>query len=107
MFEQFLPIGSVVLLKESTKKLMITGIMPVSQDDPNNPYDYIGVFYPEGFLSNEYTYLFNHSDINDIVFYGYQNPERADFLMKLEESFNAASGDKTEDGEKVNEENIK
>ncbi len=88
MFENLLPIGSVVLLKDGTKKLMVTGIKPVSEDNPDTVFDYIGVVYPEGYLSNEYNFLFNHDDINDIVFIGYDNPERQSFIEFLEEEYN-------------------
>lgn len=88
MFENLLPIGSVVLLKDGTKKLMVTGIKPVSEDNPDTVFDYIGVVYPEGYLSNEYNFLFNHDDINDIVFIGYNNPERQSFIEFLEEEYN-------------------
>ena len=91
MFKNLLPIGSVVLLKEGTKKLMVIGIKPVSEADPDTVFDYIGVLYPEGYLSNEYNFLFNHEDINDIVFLGYNNPERENFLDYLDRSY-------TEDG---------
>ena len=48
MFKELLPIGSVVLLKGGIKKIMITGIKPVSKDDEDGTeqeYDYIGVIY--------------------------------------------------------------
>lgn len=86
MFKNLLPIGSVVLLKEGTKKLMIIGIKPVKEDEPNKIYDYIGVVYPEGFLGNQYNFLFNHEDINDVVFTGYNNPERENFIDFLEKA---------------------
>lgn len=84
MLKDLLPIGSVVLLKDGIKKLMITGIKPVSEDNPDRIFDYIGVVYPEGFLSNEYNFLFDHKDINDVVFKGYNNPEREEFIALLE-----------------------
>ena len=84
MLKELLPIGSVVLLKDGIKKLMITGIKPVSEDNPDRIFDYIGVVYPEGFLSNEYNFLFDHKDINDVVFKGYNNPEREEFIALLE-----------------------
>lgn len=86
MLENLLPIGSVVLLKGGVKKLMITGIKPVKSDDPDTIYDYIGVVYPEGFLGNEYNFLFNHSDINDVIYLGYNNPEREEFLTLVQEA---------------------
>jgi len=87
MFEKLLPIGSVILLKGATKKLMITGIKPVTAEKPDVIYDYIGVTYPEGYLSNEYNFLFNHEDINDIVFTGYNNPEREEFIKAMSEAY--------------------
>lgn len=87
MLENLLPIGSVVLLKEGTKKLMIIGIKPVTAEKPDVIYDYIGVLFPEGFLSNEYNFLFNHDDINDVVFIGYNNPEREEFIKVIEEAY--------------------
>lgn len=93
MLKELLPIGSVVLLKEGTKKLMITGIKPVSEDNPNKIFDYIGVVYPEGYLSNEYNFLFNHNDINDVVFIGYNNPEREDFINLMEKELNKKNSD--------------
>lgn len=87
MLDKLLPIGSVVLLKDGTKKLMIIGIKPVSSDKPNKVYDYIGVLYPEGFLSNDYNFLFNNDDINDVVFTGYDNPERQSFIKTVAEAY--------------------
>ena len=86
MIKNLLPVGSVVLLKGATKKLMITGIKPVREEEPEVVYDYIGVYYPEGYLSPDYNFLFNHSDINDVVFTGYSNPEREAFIEFLEEA---------------------
>lgn len=87
MLKKLLPIGSVVLLKEGTKKLMIIGIKPVTAEKPDDIYDYIGVLYLEGFLSYDYNFLFNHDDINDVVFMGYNNPERENFIKVMEEVY--------------------
>lgn len=88
MFDKLLPIGSVVLLKEGIKKLMIIGIKPKKSDEPEKVFDYLGVLYPEGYLSNKYNFLFNHEDINDVVFAGYDNPERKTFIDSLEKIYN-------------------
>lgn len=90
MFEKLLPIGSVVLLRGGTKKLMIIGIKPVAAEKPDEIYDYIGVVYPEGFLSNEYNFLFNHGDICDVVFTGYHNVEREEFMQALNQAYGNA-----------------
>ena len=43
--------------------------------ESNEIYDYVACLYPEGNISDEYTYLFNHSDISEVVFKGYVNGE--------------------------------
>ncbi|MBQ6570352.1 MAG: DUF4176 domain-containing protein [Clostridia bacterium] len=86
--EEYLPIGSVVLLKDGLKKAMVIGIMQSRKNNEEvmEEYDYIGVVYPEGFMNLETMLLFNHDQINDIVFKGYENPERkvfVDFIDKV------------------------
>ena len=78
-----LPIGSIVLLKEGEKKLMIIGIIQNDVEDMNKTYDYLGVLYPEGHIGNGFQYLFNHEDINEIIFHGFEDDERAEFISKL------------------------
>lgn len=81
--KDLLPVGSVVLLKDATKKLMIIGIMQVKPEE-NKVYDYLGVPYPEGYVGSDNNFLFNHTDINDVIFTGYTNPERDIFLKALD-----------------------
>ena len=87
MFKNLLPIGSVIMIKGGVKQLMITGIKVSTEDQPETFYDYIGVFYPEGYIGTQSCFLFNHDDINDVVFKGYNNPEREDFIEFLENEF--------------------
>ena len=87
MNKNCLPVGSVVLLRGGAKKLMIIGIQAVSQDEDNRVYDYMGVLYPEGFIGEDDIFLFDHADINDVVFTGYDNPERQEFLGMLEKIY--------------------
>lgn len=51
--KNLLPIGSVVLLKDATKKLVIIGILQVNPSE-NKIYDYLGVPYPEGYVATVY-----------------------------------------------------
>lgn len=88
MIKDLLPVGSVVLLKGGIKKLVIMGIKQANAEEPDVEYDYAGVMYPEGYLGNDTLYLFNHADINDIIFTGYTNPERDDFLAEVEKLYN-------------------
>ena len=81
--KDLLPIGSIVLLKEGEKRLMIDGIMQSDVSRKHKEYDYVGILYPEGHIGDEFQYLFNHEDIDKIVFRGYEDEERMQFLEKL------------------------
>lgn len=70
----YLPIGSVVLLKEAKKRLMVYGRQIKSRTD-GKKYDYIGCLYPEGYLSSDDVMLFNHDQIQMVYFIGFQDLE--------------------------------
>ena len=82
-----LPIGSVVLIGNAKKKLMIYGVKQGKAEEPDKEYDYIGVPYPEGLISSDYTYLFNHEDISAVIFRGFEDIERQNFISKLSEFY--------------------
>lgn len=84
--KNLLPIGSVVLLKNGKKRLMIYGIKQLDQST-NTEYDYIGVLYPEGNLGAVGHFFFNHSDIDVVSYMGLNDRERQTFLDKLEEFY--------------------
>ena len=77
---QLLPIGSVVLVKEAEKKLMIIGIL---QKAGEKQYDYMGVLYPEGFLDEKHLFMFNHADIQEISYIGFIDAEYQYFRNEL------------------------
>ena len=52
-----LPLGSIVVLKNGYKKLMVIGRKQIQQSE-NKIWDYLGVLYPEGYLGLSYTFLF-------------------------------------------------
>ncbi|MBP1971415.1 hypothetical protein J2Z83_003554 [Virgibacillus natechei] len=93
--ETLLPNGTIVLLKGGNKRLMIYGrkqLVTGEEEDiqtqgeeisEQTMYDYIGVPYPEGYISQEYTYAFSHSDIIDIIFRGYEDQEEEEFQKIL------------------------
>ena len=80
MFEKLLPIGSVVLLKGGKKKTVIIGVMQFRLGDEDKIYDYQGVPYPEGYMGDGSSYLFNHDQIEEIVFRGYEDTERRNYV---------------------------
>lgn len=85
---ELLPIGSVVLLEGAKKKLMIYGVGQ-TQLNEDKDYDYIGVVYPEGNMGEGSQFLFNHSDIAEVVFEGYTDEERNIFIEKLKEFYDS------------------
>ncbi|AFQ16743.1 MULTISPECIES: DUF4176 domain-containing protein [Bacillus] len=81
--EKFLPNGSIVLLKGGTKKIVIYGRKQKLMVKEPVMYDYIGCFYPEGYINPEYTFVFNHEDIEEIIFVGFIDEEEEAFVGLL------------------------
>ena len=83
--EGLLPIGSVVLLEKSSKRMMIIGYLQ-QQVDTQQVWDYVGLPYPEGYMGSERTYLFNHDQITRLFAIGYQDEEQFSFSTHLEKA---------------------
>ena len=85
--KDLLPIGSIVILKDGEQPLMIYGIMQSDGEGglfkKPKEYDYVSVPYPQGNLGPGMIYLFNHEDIQEIIFRGYEDEERDKFLDEL------------------------
>ena len=77
-----LPLGSIVLLKDGEKKLMIYGRGQIDADNKEE-FDYVACLWPEGNLNEEFTYLFNHRDIESVFHQGYSDSEDMNFLDVL------------------------
>jgi len=80
---ELLPLGSIVLLKDGEKKLMIYGRCQVAPETKQE-YDYIACLWPEGNLDVEFMYLFNHADIDTVFHQGYSDDEDLAFLGAFE-----------------------
>lgn len=78
--ENFLPVGSVVQLFGGTKKTVIMGIIQINGDDTSKMYDYLGVPYPEGYMGNGSSYLFNKENIETVYFRGYEDEDYQRFM---------------------------
>ncbi len=78
----YLPIGSVVLLKNGSKKIMIYGRRQRRVTD-DFEYDYLACLYPDGNIGEDYMYLFNHEDIETVVFRGYSDAEEESYVVEL------------------------
>jgi len=80
-----LPIGSVVLLKNSTKRVMIIGVVQASAGaSGRRVYDYCGCFFPEGYLSADKNFLFNTDQIERLYAMGYQDDEQLAFKERAD-----------------------
>lgn len=87
---KFLPIGTVVMLKDGKKRVMITGFLSMAGEENNKKvYDYSGCIYPEGFLSSNQVCLFDHEQIETVYFKGFVDPEETSFKVKLNELANS------------------
>ncbi len=85
--KKLLPIGTVVLLKEGKKRLMITGFY-VKMQGQNDYYDYCGCMYPEGFIESDKSFMFNNDQIKKICYMGLSDQEDKDFKKWLEKEIN-------------------
>ena len=86
-FSEYLPLGSVVLLENGIKKIVIIGYFPTQHTDTGEvvSYEYLGIPYPEGFVGMDSGLLFNHKDIRETVSVGYSNEEREVFVKTLQD----------------------
>lgn len=94
---KFLPVGTVVMLKGGSKRLMITGFCIIPEDDTSKTYDYCGCLYPEGVISTSKNAVFNHDQIQQIYYMGLKDEEEIKFKNNLnkflndKENFNVVS----------------
>lgn len=87
-YEKYLPIGTVVLLKNGTKRAMISGFCAMDVENKSKIYDYSGCLYPEGFISSNQTLLFNHDQIDKVFHVGLIDEEEKQFKNQLKQLVN-------------------
>lgn len=72
---EYLPLGSVVVLKGGIKKIIIIARgLGVKIGDETVFFDYGGCMYPEGMIGDSIMY-FQHEDIMKTVFEGYSDED--------------------------------
>lgn len=116
MKERFLPIGTVVLLKEAKKALMITGycIFPTGVQIKDGKeitpekqmYEYGGCPYPEGIMDSNTINAFDHNQIDKILYMGYETDEQKELSTILNggyEIYKKKFEEKIEEPEKKDE----
>lgn len=71
----YIPLGSVVLLRGGIQKLLIIARgINTRQGDKTVFFDYGAVLYPEGLTGDRMAY-FNHDAVSKVVFYGYDDED--------------------------------
>ena len=99
-----LPIGSVLMLKNSTHRVMITGYAQRKIDNPDQIFDYAGCAYPEGVIGPDKTFLFDHEQIETLYALGHVDGESQAFMAKIEDLLIQLRGGDEEDEEEYDEE---
>lgn len=80
---QFLPIGSVVQLKNGQTKVMIVNRFPLYNNQGKVGYlDYSACLFPTG-LESDQVYFFNKEDIETIWFEGYVDELEKEMQEKI------------------------
>lgn len=100
--KKFLPLGTVVLLKNAKKPILITGFVVMGKN--RVLYDYAALPYPEGLISSDFSFLFNHEQIDKVLYKGYVDDTEISFKKLLNESIDKKD---YEEFKKKSAENIK
>ena len=82
-YNKSFPVGTIVLLKDGKKKVMITGF-GMKAKTSGKVYDYTGCVYPEGYTSADVLLVFDHSDIKKVFHMGYKDDDEKEFKEKLD-----------------------
>ena len=80
--EKYLPMGTVVLLNNGVKKIMIFG-RKQKKADTGEQFDYIAHLYPEGNIKQDLAILFNHEDIKEVIHMGYVDEDEMKFQNRF------------------------
>ena len=82
--DALLPLGTVVLLRESTKRVMIYGRLQ-RETDGEKVWDYIACLFPEGNINPDHSFLFDNAQIENVFFVGCQDEEEMRFQQYLQD----------------------
>ena len=85
MQEKFLPIGTVCQLIGAEQKVAITGFCMRNENQPDKIFDYVACYYPQGVYDQNKNILFDHNQIEKIIYLGFVNEEEKAFKEKVKE----------------------
>jgi len=90
----FVPLGTVVVVKGNTKKLMVIARgLALQQDGGLKYFDYGSCLYPEGLIGDAVIY-FNHDAIQKVVHEGFVDEDNELLLETLRENLEHVSLEK-------------
>ncbi|MBQ5560724.1 MAG: DUF4176 domain-containing protein [Lachnospiraceae bacterium] len=80
---EFLKLGSIILVKENSKKFMIIGrAVNLKTEKGLEYYDYELCTYPEGIMGEDVAFV-KHKDVEKVIFEGYEDEEGEEFVNKI------------------------
>lgn len=84
--EELLPIGSVVYIKKINQALMVYGRKQL-QENNDVVWDYVACPYPQGFLSKDTNVFFQHHQIAQVIYKGFESEGELIMREKLYQLF--------------------
>lgn len=88
MKNKLLTIGTIVLLKNANKELMIIGYFPQAiQGDEKKTFDYLACPYPEGYINSNEPVVFNKENIKKVTHYAYMDEESKALLNEIDKNY--------------------
>ena len=82
MEKEFLPVGSVVLLKEAKRPVVVIGFSVVEKGE-KKVWDYLGCAYPIGVVGTDKNLLFQRDQIEKVISRGYEDEDCKKFLKQM------------------------
>lgn len=80
MSRKFLPIGTVVKLKEVDRLAIIAGYFPKGTARGGYVWDYSAFPFPEGMIDNDKVIQFDNEAIERVLVMGYQDEQQMKFI---------------------------
>jgi hypothetical protein len=89
----WLPIGTILMLKKGTQKLMIVGKGMNKYGAEGRIYDYCAVMAPQGMTSPDQIVGFDKDSVERVYFLGYIDEKEEILNLQLEEYINERRGE--------------
>ena len=83
--KEYLPIGSVVMVRQSDRRIMIIG-REQKDKKTGEEFDYIACFFPEGVQESTKVLRFNKEDVILVFSLGYVNEDELRLRKRIEQT---------------------